>query len=157
MKPGQQLSSLLHRETKVLNHLHYVLEQEYKALSDTDIEAVESATSAKNLALADQTDATISRQNFAAQSCGDKTDEGMRRLIANCDNHNELERLFSDLLQLATQCHDANRINGRLIMKKQQQAQRAINIVRQTDNNLPTYSGQGKATITPSARSFGKA
>jgi len=157
MKSGQQLSSLLNHETISLNHLRGVLEQEYEALSGPDIAAVEGAIAAKNQALANQADATMSRKNFAAQSCGDQSDEGMRGLIASCENRSELEPVFFDLLQLAAQCHEANRINGRLIMEKQQQALRALNIVRQTDSHLPTYSGQGKATTTPAARSFGKA
>jgi len=157
MKQEQQLRFLLNQETSSLQQLENVLKQEYDALMATNIEAIESAISLKNQALASQADATMSRKNFTTQLSVDHGDEGLQQLIASCDNSDELAASIAGLTSLAKQCHDANRTNGRLIMEKQQRAILALNIVRQTDNNLPVYSGQGKALNKPSSRSLGKA
>ncbi len=157
MKTEQQLTSLFDQETSSLQQLWDVLQQEYTALTGTDIGAVERATSNKNRALANQANATSSRKKFAAQSGAGDSIEEMQQLIANFSNCDELASSFSTLLSLAKQCHQANRDNGRLIVEKQQQAVLALDVLRQVDSTLATYSGQGRAISKPATRSLGKA
>lgn len=156
MMQEQQLASLLNQETSSLQQLQNILQLEYDALMGTDIGAIERATSNKNQALENQAEATRSRKNFIAQSGADETEEGIQQLIASYSNCDELASAYSNMLSLARQCHETNRANGRLITEKQHQARMALNIIRQTDNHLPTYSGQGKAMDAPTTRSLGK-
>ena len=62
----RQLTILLNSELTCLQNLLDTLNQEFEALTRSDIEALEQITLQKNNALAQQAEATISRQNFAA-------------------------------------------------------------------------------------------
>ena len=123
----------------------------------TDIAAIEHATVSKNRALAIQADATNSRRSFTVQFGVGESEAEIQQLIADCENRKQLTSSFSELISLAQQCHEANRANGRLIAEKQQQTLQALNIIRQTDSNLPTYTGRGEAINTPGTRSLGRA
>ena len=140
-----------------MQQLSTVLKQEYHALLEGDIAAIEGVTAKKNAALTHQANSTKSRKSFAAQRSADLSDEGIHNLIASYSNSTDLTASFSLLTTLAEQCQEANRVNGRLIAEKQQQALLALDILRQTNNSTPTYSGQGKTSNTPSSKSLGKA
>lgn len=157
MTRDQQLAALFNQETSSLQQLQNILQEEHEALIGKDLGAIERATSSKNRALANQADATNSRRRFATQSGADEGEAGIQQLIADCENREQLASSFSELMSLAQQCHEANRANGRLIAEKQLHAQQALNIIRQTDSNLPTYTGRGEAINTPGTRSLGKA
>ena len=157
MLQEQQFGSLLNEETTALHYLSDILKQEYQALLKGDIAVIEHVTGKKNEALANQTKCMKSRKYFAAQCCADLSDRGMEQLIASYSNSDDLTASFALLTSLAEQCHDANRTNGRLIAEKQQQALLGLDILRQTNKTMPTYSVQGKANNTPSRKSLGKA
>ncbi len=157
MNQEQQLASLLSNEIDCLQQLLGILKQEYEALLNADIEALEQATAAKNLALAAQAEITQSRRNMTIQASFSATNEGLQQLIATCENQQELTASFSRLTALAQQCQTTNRSNGRLILQKQQQARGALDIIRQTDPNTPTYSVEGMATDSQDTRTLGKA
>lgn len=152
----QQLASLLARELTSLQGLHELLDQEYTALVNADVGALEQITPKKNQALAEQAVLTQSRRDFAAQSAAG-AGATLEQLIASVDNPEELSTALARLTALARQCQEANRTNGRLILQKQQQARGALEIIRQTENSSPTYSGLGKTTETQDSRSLGKA
>lgn len=157
MLQEQQFGSLLNDETTAMLYLKDVLQQEYQALLDGDISVIECVTERKNQALIAQDQSTQSRKYFAAQCCADPSEAGVAQLIASYSNRGELEASFTQLSSLAKQCQEANRANGRLIAEKQQQALMALDILRQTNKTMPTYSVQGKADSTPSSKSLGKA
>ena len=157
MTQEQQIASLLSNEIDCLQKLLNILKQEYDALLNADIEAIEQATAAKNQALAAQAATTQSRRNMTIQASFSGTNEGLQQLIATCENQQELSASFSQLTSLAQQCQATNRSNGRLILQKQQQARGALDIIRQTDTNTPTYSGQGMTTASQDTRTLGKA
>ncbi|MFT4518790.1 MAG: flagellar biosynthesis/type III secretory pathway chaperone [Halioglobus sp.] len=157
MNQEQQLASLLSNEIDSLQKLLGILKQEYDALVMSDIEALEQATADKNFALAAQVEITQRRQNLTIQASFSGTDEGLQQLIDTCENRQELQTSFSSLSSIARECHTTNRSNGRLILQKQQQARGALEIIRQTDPNTPTYSGQGTTKASQDSRTLGKA
>ena len=157
MTTEQQLASLLNHEIACLKQLLAILDREFESLTTSDINAIEAATTDKNVALESQAQSTLSRQNFVTASSFANSDEGLQQLIASCDNHSELKATYAQLTSLAQQCRNTNRTNGRLILKKQGQTRNALNIIRQADSNPSTYSDQGGAIANPSTRSLGKA
>ena len=157
MSPEQQLSGALNHEADCLQQLLDILKQEHEALLAADIDALERVTASKNQVLAAQLDAESTRHRVLSQSSFDSTDEGLRQLIAKCDNREQLNDSVSRLNSLTQQCRANNRINGRLIMQKQEHARGALNVIRQTSNTASTYSGQGKTTATQINRTLGKA
>lgn len=153
----KQLASLLDREIECLEMLLAILKQEHDALVNADIEAIERATITKNQTLATQSEAIQDRQNMTMQASFSGTTNGLLQLIPTCENQEELSTAFSRLSSLTQQCQTSNRANGRLIKKKQEQARSALDVIRQTDHDTPTYSGQGKTTSNQGSRSLGKA
>ncbi len=157
MRNEEQLLSLFSSEVQSLRNLLAILLQEHNALTKTDIGALETATTTKNQALRIQADATKVRRTFIANAFGLQSDDEVKSIIDSCDNSQELTALYTELTTTAKQCHEANRLNGRLIAEKHQQTLRALNVIRQTDNNMPTYSSHGKTTAGSVGKSLGKA
>lgn len=157
MTLGQQLSGALTHELNCLEQLLDVLKLEHDALCCADIKALERATVAKNEALAAQLGAESAREKILSDWSFDSTWGGIKQFIAKCDNREQLSGFLSRLQSLTEQCHANNRINGRLIRQKQDQASNALNVIRQTGNTESFYSGQGKTTATQINRSLGKA
>ena len=158
----QQLTILLNSELTCLQNLLDTLNQEFEALTNSDIEALEQITLQKNTALAKQAEATISRQNFAATLMNtnvtdENTEQGLQQLIANYENQVDLSKTINKLQLLAEQCQTTNRSNGRLILQKQKHTRNALDILRQADSNPSTYSGQGDTVTRTEGRILGKA
>ena len=158
----QQLTLLLNNELTCLQNLLDTLNQEFEALTNSDIEALEQITPQKNTALAKQAEATISRQNFAATLMNtnvtdENTEQGLQQLIANYENQVDLSKTINKLQLLAEQCQTTNRSNGRLILQKQKHTRNALDILRQADSNPSTYSGQGDTVTRTEGRILGKA
>ena len=158
----QQLTLLLNNELTCLQNLLDTLNQEFEALTNSDIEALEQITLQKNTALAKQAEATISRQNFAATLMNtnvtdENTEQGLQQLIANYENQVDLSKTINKLQLLAEQCQTTNRSNGRLILQKQKHTRNALDILRQADSNPSTYSGQGDTVTRTEGRILGKA
>lgn len=171
----QQLTILLNSELTCLHNLLDTLNQEFEALTSSDIEALEQITPRKNNALAKQAEATISRQNFTTTivneniadisgnisekktTTSENTEKGLQQLIANYQNQADLSKTITQLQTLAEQCQTTNRSNGRLISQKQKHTRNALDILRQADSSPSTYSGQGDTVTKTEGRILGKA
>lgn len=152
-----QLLSLLEAETTSMQKLLGILKREYDALLSADIAALEQITAEKNAAIAAQSQATLERQNATTAASYSGTDLGLEQLIDTCENREQLREYFSNLMLLARSCQTENRNNGRLIIQKQRRAKGALDVIRQSEDNTPTYSLQGKASDSLETRSLGKA
>lgn len=152
-----QLLSLLDNETSSMQKLLDILKREYNALLAADVDELEKVTAEKNEAIAAQTQATQERQNATSAASYSGVDLDLEKLIDTCENREQLTEYFSNLMILARACQTENRNNGRLIIQKQRRAKGALDIIRQSENNTPTYSVQGKASDTLETRSLGKA
>lgn len=157
MQVEEQLHGLLNQEIENLQALRGVLHQEYEALVNADISAIEQLSETKSLVLSTQAQLTDSRRRLVQNTSGNGSDENLEQFIASCDNH-DLMQTFSRLTALAMQCNVSNRTNGRLIAQKQQQTRGALDILRLTDSATSTYSNAGKTSGNEQAgRTLGKA
>jgi len=157
MISGDQLAALFDGELACLRQLHDSLSREYEALLAADAPGIERATQAKTRALADQVKLTQRRQEYLGHAGFEATSQDLDAGIRGCDNARQLLDLRSELSALGQQCHDANRVNGRLIAQKQQQTLGALKILRQADQNPSIYSGAGGSVDGSSNRLLGKA
>jgi len=155
--PHNRLAHLLGQEASCLKDLLSVLEQERESLLSGDAGTIEQITIDKNQALASQAEATQARLHLTLQLIGDNSKAGLQQLIDSSPNSAQLDADFLNITALAEQCQELNRSNGRLISQKQQQAQGALDILRQTEDTPATYSGQVTATAQQKGRSLGKA
>ncbi len=157
MSQQHQLSTLLDREIDCLQHLLDILQREFQALTSADIQTLETVTTTKNEALAAQAELTRLRAALVVNASFPDSLEGLQRFIAGCDDAETLLASLETMNNLAQQCQQSNRENGRLISQRQHQARGALDVLRQTEHNAPTYSDHGKSTSTESSRSLGKA
>jgi len=158
MTEEQQFTTFLDNELDCLQDLLTALNQEYNALTGTDVEALENATLGKNNALAKQAEATIARQNFVITTNGKNAAEiELTKLITKYSNQTQLSTTLNQLHTTAEQCQTANRTNGKLILQKQQYTRNALDILRQADSKPSTYSGQGDTVTKNEGRILGKA
>ncbi|MCR9104351.1 MAG: flagellar protein FlgN [Gammaproteobacteria bacterium] len=158
MLPGSALAEIFEQEIDSLTQLQSILQQEYDALVNADIDAIESLSARKNAALTLQAKLTQARQGMVRDAALSDTPEGLQQLITQSQDSEALALAYRKLTELAALCHESNRINGRLIVQKQRQANEALDILRRTDSAAPTYSSQGKTASTgPGGRTLGKA
>jgi flagella synthesis protein FlgN len=157
MTQEQQLTSLLNSEVTCLQVLLDTLNDEFNALTSSNVDALEQITLDKNNALAKQAEATLSRQHFVTAETHDNTDKGLQQLLSGYQTQQALSNTLLQLRSLAEQCQNLNRTNGRLILQKQQHTRNALDILRQADSNPSTYSGQGDTITSGEGRSLGKA
>ena len=157
MMPGDQLAALLDSELTCLRHLHDALMAEQEALLAADAPAIEQGTIAKNRALGEQVELIQHRQDFLLEAGFEATSAGLADCIRGCANATWLEDASSELNTLLQQCHEANRLNGRLIGQRQQQTRNALNILRQAEQAPATYTDAGSAANTGPSRLIGKA
>lgn len=158
MPPGDTLAGIFAQEIDSLTHLQSILQQEYEALVNADVAAIETLSASKNAALNLQAELTRARQATLRNAAFSDTPEGLQQLIDQSDNRESLAADYRTLTELAARCRESNRSNGRLIIQKQRQASEALDILRRTDASSPTYSSQGKTDANgPGGRSLGKA
>ena len=147
----QQLVDLFDLELGCLRELRDVLALERAALLDRDIPALEEVTSRKTLILERHSEAAKQRREWLARA--GQAQPGSPDAVSADVN---LRR--QELRELARQCHEANRNNGRVIARKQQHTTAALGILRQSDAAVPaTYSVAGSTVDTSSSRLLGKA
>tara|TARA_R110002110_G_scaffold405241_1_gene624181 strand:- start:15378 stop:15863 length:486 start_codon:yes stop_codon:yes gene_type:complete len=151
------LKQLLQNELEALRRLADVLQQEQQALLDNDVPAIEVATREKNDALAQQADGAARRADALATLGFVAERQTLRSFLERAADADELLALQGALNDLAAQCHEDNRNNGRLIAQRQQQSQGALKVLRQMDGAAPTYSGSGDAVESGASRLLGKA
>lgn len=139
------LADLFDLELGCLGELRDILAQERAALLAGDIPALEEITCRKGEILERQSGAAQQRREWLA-TAGHALPEA-----AAAQRKQALQ-------ELAQQCHEANRDNGRVIARKQQHTVAALGILRQSDAaGSTTYSGAGSAVDASSSRLLGKA
>ena len=141
----QHLADLFDLEMACLRELRDILALERSALLAGDIPALEEVTGRKGEILERQSTAAQQRRTWLAG-------EGQALPEAAAAQRKQA------LQELAQQCHEANRDNGRVIARKQQHTAAALGILRQSDAaGSATYSGAGSAVDAGSSRLLGKA
>tara|TARA_B100001540_G_scaffold314303_2_gene338965 strand:+ start:2464 stop:2937 length:474 start_codon:yes stop_codon:yes gene_type:complete len=153
----QQLRALLDQEVENLQSLLEILTREYDSLARSDVAALEQGTALKNQALSIQAGLASKRHHLLSTHLGGHSDKQLADYVAGSGDA-ALQAAFARLSELAEQCHDNNRSNGRLIAQKQAQTRGALDILRHTDSTGATYSHAGKTSAdAKTGRSLGKA
>ena len=153
----QQLADLLTQEILCLRQLLDTLHREHQALLTSDASAIELIAAEKQQSLANQSRATQARLHFTQQNANGDPQQQLQQLVDSSTKPQALQQIVDETSSLAQQYQEKNRANGRLINQKQQQAQGALSILRQTDSNPATYSGHGSTPNRQQGRTLGKA
>ncbi|GAB5413253.1 MAG: hypothetical protein Cons2KO_08560 [Congregibacter sp.] len=156
MNSPQELQSLLQAELATLQTLHTAIEVEHEALLANTPEPLESATQSKLQAISGHAEQQARRLAWM-QDQG--LDDGLpfQELLEKIGGNAELGSLQQALASLAENCQDGNRRNGTLILRLQDRAQSALDILRGDEPGGDIYSLSGAREHRNDGRSLGKA
>jgi len=157
---GQRLAEALADEVASMELLAEILQRENLALIDRDSEVLQQVTADKNHALKVQSQKNALRRSISDPLTADIEGEqqALEVVFQQFSNGDELIALLRRFKDIAAECQQVNRSNGRLIARQQQHTQEALAVLQRTDGSAdPTYSQRGPAGNTPSKRILGTA
>ncbi|MEO1079325.1 MAG: flagellar protein FlgN [Pseudomonadota bacterium] len=146
---------MLEAELATLTELSAALDAEYDALIANDPQALESATHAK----AGRVDAHRAQQQKRLSwltARGLPTETGLKQLVHMAGDDENVAALQARLAALASDCQQNNRRNGGLIVRLQERARGALDILRRDDSG-DLYSLSGAREHQSDSRTLGKA
>jgi flagellar biosynthesis/type III secretory pathway chaperone len=159
-----QLLRLLEAELTTLQSLADALEAEHRALVDGEVPGIEAATAVKAAAAeAHQAQQRQRLEWMRAAGLEDKAPlaESVARLKAGGEpalaSAGDLAAVQGRLAELATRCQARNRHNGALILRLQERARGALDVLRGADTRGDIYSLSGAREPSADSRSLGKA
>ena len=151
LKPVDSLAD----EFAAMKRLHGLLQTEQTTLTEGSVEGLSELIRAKGYLIAEITVLADARHQSLADAGLDASENGMQNWIDS--NAAPAEKQFwSDLLVLAQEVKEINRLNGVLINKQMQNNQQIMGMFEGKRGNS-FYGPDGQASIKASARKFGAA
>ncbi len=150
-----QLIQLLQGEVAVLEQLEAALATEHDALCGTDAEKLEIAVNGKQTALDRLEQRSLARVRWLREAGIANQADTIAAALANSEEgHNLLQQLRESLQR----CQYRNRLHGAIIQLSQTRTQRALNLLRGTEEN-PSYGPRGQAygSQAPNGHTLGTA
>ncbi|EAQ98468.1 flagella synthesis protein FlgN [Congregibacter litoralis] len=151
-----QLTPLLTAELRTLRSLEAALDAEYQALVDNSVDALESATAQKNLAVTAHREQQEQRLSWM-HGLGLGADSSLAELVEHCGGSPQDAELQDTLAALAAECQENNRRNGGLILRLQDRTRGALDVLRREDGGPDLYSLSGSREHQSDSRTLGKA
>ncbi|HZJ92005.1 MAG TPA: flagellar protein FlgN [Thiopseudomonas sp.] len=152
----QRILEFLIKDIATAQHLLTLLEQEFAALNERDINALQVLMTQKQPALLALQQHSQERSQLLVQNNVSPDQQGMTAFAATSALGEQLLENSSKLNTLIEQCQEANLRNGRLIRSNQTSVNSILNIIRGTD--APTlYDKTGSASSSAKQRPFSQA
>jgi len=149
---NQALHQALQLEISCARQMLAALTDESEALGTREPEKLETATQIKHQKMQQLEQAGKERDRVLATSASSQP--------PFTDNQ-ALNVLWTELMQLAEQCQQLNRVNGSIIERGYQQSRHALDILHGLDgtantltNNLDGYNQNGQTTYSKRSRSI---
>ena len=149
---NQALHQALQLEISCARQMLAALTDESEALGTREPEKLETATQIKHQKMQQLEQAGKERDRVLATSASSQP--------PFTDNQ-ALNVLWTELMQLAQQCQQLNRVNGSIIERGYQQSRHALDILHGLDgttntltNNLDGYNQNGQTTYSKRSRSI---
>ncbi|QEY59279.1 flagellar protein FlgN [Pseudomonas sp. C27(2019)] len=152
----QHILELLLADIETAQQLLILLEQEFSALSERDLDALQVLLVKKQPALRTLEQHTAERGQLLLQSNTTADLQGLQQLAARSPLESQLLDSSAQLNSLIEQCQAANLRNGRLIRSNQTSVSSMLNIIRGTDTPS-LYDKTGSAASTNKQRPFSQA
>jgi flagella synthesis protein FlgN len=147
-RPGDSLAG----EFAGLTRLHELLETEKASLVTGTIDDLPDLTRAKASVIAEITVLADARHRCLVANGLEASEIAMQSWIDDSAEEAEKQR-WSDLLALARQVKEQNRLNGMLINRRMQSGQQIISLFEGKSSSF--YGPDGQSSIKASARKIG--
>lgn len=152
-----RLGSLMTEEVAVLRVALGHLQQERQALESGDVDTLPVVAARKSEAYGRLAQLGDARSALLARLGIRPNREVIEALFASSSDWAQCAKSFRDLLDLASEAHDANQRNGALIRAQMRASQQALAVLMSAAEQASTYGPDGQAQTRTSRRSFGSA
>ncbi len=147
---SQKMFSLLQEIASYLEQLQQALKNEYQALSDNNMPAIETIAREKTVLMDSLEDLDKERRNILSSAGLNLRATGIEDFLQN-DNSGqaaELKTTWTKIADLTRQCEKQNNINGIIIENNKQHTENALSILQGKQQGTELYSRQGKSIKT---------
>lgn len=156
-KFGQEIGELLRQEKELADRFATLLAEEYRAVAERDIIALEQLIRDKSDMIEQLAAADRERTRLLAGAGYEDRRTAMMDCLQWCDHRHELSRSWQELQALARTCSELNRRNQRLVDLCCRHAREALTLLRGEETAQGTYEADGAADLRHGSRSLAKA
>lgn len=153
---AEQLDRLLVREASLLVALQTLLDKEYETISNSNIEALDSAGAERQECVSKLLRIDEERRSLCRMMDYSTDAKGIDRLLTWCDPTQQLRQRWKETLKLATVCRRLNERNGTLVAAKLRRVDGLLSVVTGRPNNGALYGKNGARNLS-GGRSLGQA
>lgn len=153
---ADQLAEFFGAELATLQVLDDALENEYNALMGNDVDALEEATAHKDSAIRAHREQQGRRIDWMLGLGLDST-TSTSDLLDHCGATGKNSAIQRELAGLGSRCQESNLRNGGLIVRLQERARNALDVLRREDHGGDLYSLSGSREHHSDSRILGKA
>ena len=144
---GEFLARRIADEIALLRDFVIVLQREQRALTTDDADQIAASSQAK-VGLLRQLGQISTERNLALAREGLAADRaGLDEFITRDADSGGLARLHENLMQLAGEANELNRINGKLIRQRMVYNQKSLAVLLATAEGAPTYGRDGRSSL----------
>jgi len=147
-----KITPLLEDITNYLEQLFHVLETEYKALSDSDLTAIQTVAQEKVLLMEQLEDLNKDRRMLLESAGLNLAATGINDLFnsSTITNKPKLKTLWDSISTLSKKCEQQNNINGIIIDNNKRHTENALSVLQGQGNQQTTelYSNKGQSIKT---------
>ena len=136
----QEIKQILQTEVECVHLLLKSLEQEYDALAQHNSAALEEAVRDKQEKIQQLEVVSRQREKLLASFDGVNVDEKKQNTHYQFNDNEQLTALWSELVNLAEECCEKNRVNGSIVEIVSRQSRHALDILRGIAPDAPATS-----------------
>lgn len=152
-----QLLELLEQDINISQQLLQMLEQEFAALNERQLEQLQQLLDKKQPLLI-QLNQNAGMRSTIMRKHGVSADrQGFEQLAGQSAIGEQLQHSHNTLNDLIERCQNANMRNGRLIRANQTSVNSALNVIRGGNNEPSLYDKSGSTGHQGTQRTFTKA
>jgi flagella synthesis protein FlgN len=149
---GSNPAASLGEEINAGKILLELLQREQEHLIHADLEALTAVTAEKEKAVARMTELALQRHRTLLAAGFEASENGMQHWIGKADA--AAAKSWNELLEIARQAKEANRVNGMLISQHMARNQNALNVLQGNPQGGNMYGPDGQTTSQPTSRTL---
>jgi len=146
-----KITPLLEDIANYLEQLFHALENEFKALSDNDIQAIQAIAQEKVLLMEQLEDLNKERRLLLEEAGLNLATTGIDDLLnsSKITSSPHLKTLWNNISNLSKQCDKQNNINGIIIDNNKRHTENALSVLQGKQQTNELYSSKGQSIKMP--------
>lgn len=148
---SSKILPILQEISSYLQQLILALNNEHTALSENNLEAVQTIAEEKILLMEHLEDLNKERRTVLEVAGLDITSTGIGDYFENTKSPRapQMKALWSEISNLTSQCDKQNNINGIIIESNKRHTEKALSILQGKQQNTDLYSKKGETVKSP--------